>query len=277
MDIRLLDEAEPWSWPEDAGPSLLRALTDGGTKADERLLAARLAGDITVITDELAEALLATACRSDAPEDLRCQAAIALGPSLEYQDTMDPELDDDDDDQLSEKVVDEIQTSLQRLYADEVAPRAVRRMALEASIRSPREWHGKAVLDAYEGGEADWRLTAVFAMRWVKGFEAQILDALDSESLEVQYEAVCAAGTWAVDAAWPRVAGLVGSEDADKDLRLAAIEAVVWIRPAEAPDILYELTDSEDADLAAAAHEAIAMAEAASDDDFDDDELLDDD
>jgi hypothetical protein len=277
MDIRLLDEAEPWSWPEDAGPSLLRALTDEGTTADERLLAARLAGDITVITDEIAEALLAIACRSDAPEDLRGQAAIALGPSLEYQDTIDPEIDDEDDDQLSEKVVDEIQASLRRLYADEDAPRAVRRMALEASIRSPQEWHRQAVLDAYEGEEDDWRLTAVFAMRWVRGFEVQILDALDNESLEVQYEAVCAAGNWALDAAWARVAGLVGSEDTDKDLRLAAIEAVAWIRPAEAPDVLYELTDSEDEDLAAAAHEAIAMAEAAPDDDFDDDEVLDDD
>lgn len=277
MDIRLLDLDAPWDWPESAGAALLRALTDEGTKPDERLLAAELAAEVTVINDEIAEALLAIAGRSDAPEELRGQAAISLGPSLEYQDTMDPELDADEESLLSEEVVGRIQASLRRLCADEDAPRDVRRRALEASTRSPREWHRQAILDAYGSEDEGWRLSAVFAMRWVHGFEAQVLEALASDDLEVQYEAVCAAGSWALDEAWPHVAGLVGSEDTEKELRLAAIEASVQIRPMEAAAILYELTESEDEDVAAVAQEAISMAALADDADLDDEEVLDED
>jgi hypothetical protein len=260
MDIRLLAEVEPWEWPGDAGATLLRALTDEETAADERLLAAELAGDTTVINDEMAAALLAIAGRSDAPDDLRCQAAISLGPSLEYEDTVDREFDDDE--LLSEDVIREIQNTLQRLHGDEGAPLDVRRRALEASIRLPQEWHRKAILDAYNSDQEAWRLSAVFAMRWVRGFEAQILEALDSPDPAVQYEAVCAAGNWELEAAWVRVAGLLESEDTEKELLLAAIEAAAWIRPGEAPELLYPLTDSEDEDVAASAHEAIAMAAA---------------
>lgn len=270
MDIEQLAAVEPWDWPEDAGETLLRALTDEETKADERLLATELAGDVTVINDEIAAALLAIASRRDAPEELRCQAAISLGPSLEYEDTMDREIDDEE--MLSEDVVRQIRNTLQRLYADEDGPRDVRRRVLEASIRSPEEWHRKAVLEAYDSGEEAWRLTAVFAMRWVRGFEVQILEALGSADPEVLYEAVCAAGNWAVEAAWPRVAGLLGSEDTETDLLLAAIEAAAWIRPGEAPELLYPLTDSEDEDVAAAAHEAIAMAAASGEEEEEEEE-----
>jgi hypothetical protein len=86
MDIRLLAEVEPWEWPEGARATLLRALTDEETASDEGLLAAELAGDTTVINDEIAEALLGIADRSDAFDQLRCQAAISLGPSLEDED-----------------------------------------------------------------------------------------------------------------------------------------------------------------------------------------------
>ena len=258
MDVRLLAEVEPWDWPEGAGATLLRALMDEEAAADERLLAAELAGDTTVINDEIAEALLGIAGRSDAPDELRCQAAISLGPSLEYEDTVDREFDDDE--LLSEDVVRGIQNTLQRLHGDEDAPQDVRRRALEASIRLPQEWHRKAVLDAYSSEDEAWRLSAVFAMRWVRGFEDQILEALDSTDPEILYEAVCAAGNWELEAAWVRVAGFLESEDTEKELLLAAIEAAAWIRPGEAPELLYPLIDSEDEDVAASAHEAIAMA-----------------
>jgi hypothetical protein len=55
-------------------------------------------------------------------------------------------------------------------------------------------------------------------------------------------------------------------------LLLAAIEASVCIRPEEAAQILSELTDDEDEDIAEAAQEAIAMSGAYLDDDFDDDD-----
>ena len=54
----------------------------------------------------------------------------------------------------------------------------------------------------------------------------------------------------------------------------SAIEAVVSIRPQEAPEILIDLIASEDEDIAEAASEAMAMIEAVFDDEYEDDESL---
>jgi hypothetical protein len=101
-------------------------------------------------------------------------------------------------------------------------------------------------------------------------------EALDSKNPDIHHEAVLAAGNWEVDAAWPRVAALVTSGETDKPLLLAAIDAAASIRPHEAAEILHQLADSEDEDIVAAVHEAMAMAERPSgedeDDEFDDDD-----
>ena len=110
-------------------------------------------------------------------------------------------------------------------------------------------------------------------MRFVRGFDEQILEALDSKNPDIHYEAVCAAGTWEVDAAWPHIAALVTSGETDKPLLLAAIEAVARIRPQEAAEILDDLTDSDDEDVVGAVFEATAMAEGPSDEDDEDDDL----
>ena len=82
------------------------------------------------------------------------------------------------------------------------------------------------------------------------------------------------AGNWGVDAAWPPIAVLVTSRKTPKHLLLAAIEAAAGIRPHEALELLYDLADSDDEDIADAVREAMAMAEGQS---GDDDELDDDD
>ena len=102
-------------------------------------------------------------------------------------------------------------------------------------------------------------------MRWVSGFDAQILEAMESKDPQVHYQAVCAAGNWGVEAAWPHVADLLCSPDTDKSLLLAAIEAAPAVRPREATAILMDLVDSGDEDIASAADEAVAMAEHLSD------------
>ena len=93
---------------------------------------------------------------------------------------------------------------------------------------------------------------------------------MEDANPEIHYEAICAAGTWEVDAAWEHVAALVTSEDTDKLLLLAAIDAVASIRPREAGVVLVHLIDGDDEDVAEAAHEAMAMAEELSDDESDD-------
>ena len=262
MDLKALSEIPPLDWPEDAAATILRAFTEESTTPAERLLAAELAGDSTIVNDELAEALLSIACRDDAPVDLRGAAAIALGPALEHESLRDPE-DSDDDELLSGRMVRRTQSLLRRLCLTEHLPRDVRRRSLEASVRLPQKWHRDAVRTAYGSYDAAWRLTAVFCMRFIRGFDKEVLEALDSEDAEIRYQAVFAAGNWALDAAWPHVAGLFGSEAVDKGLLLASIEAVASIRPTEALGILVDLTDSEDEDIVEAAFDALAMAEGA--------------
>ena len=46
---------------------------------------------------------------------------------------------------------------------------------------------------SYASEDEEWKLTAVFAMNWVSGFDSQILEALKSDKDEIHYQAVCAA------------------------------------------------------------------------------------
>ncbi len=78
-----------------------------------------------------------------------------------------------------------------------------------------------------------------------------------------------------VDAAWPHIRELVDSDATDKPLLLAAIDAVINIRPQEATEVLGDLIDDDDQEIADAVHEALAMAEGLAEiDDWDDDEFL---
>jgi HEAT repeat protein len=112
-------------------------------------------------------------------------------------------------------------------------------------------------------------LTAVFSMRWVRGFDDQILLALKSGDPEIRYEAVNAAGNWELDAAWSHIVELLNDAHSPKPLLLAAIGAVGSIRPGEARNILVDLADSEDEEIAEAADEAMMEAEVASDEEDD--------
>ena len=118
----------------------------------------------------------------------------------------------------------------------------------------------------------EWMLTAVFSMRWIRGFDDQILLALKSDDPEIHYEAVNAAGNWELDAAWSHIVELVNDAHTPKPLLLAAIGAVSSIRPAEAREILVDLADSDDEEIAEAANEAMVEAEAASGEEDDEEE-----
>jgi hypothetical protein len=271
MDLGTLKDTPPWEWPEGTAEALLDVLRDDRSSDSDLLLATELAGDFTVINDELVDALLATLRSGDKPEAVRGTAAIALGPVLEQADTEG--FEDANDLPITERTFHRIQESLRTLYRDATVPGEVRRGILEASVRAPQDWHRDAIRAAYGSGDEAWRLTAVFCMRFVRGFDQQILQALNSTNPDIHYEAVLAAGNWAVDAAWPHVAALVTSGETEKPLLLAAIEAAASIRPQEALEILDDLADSDDEDIADAVHEALAMAEGHSaDDELDDDD-----
>lgn len=275
MNLKTLRRMPPWEWPEGAGKLFLSILSDEKAKESDRLVAAELAGDYTVVNDDLAHALLSILRSSDETVELRGQVAISLGPALEQSDTYG--FEDPDDILISEDTFRSVREELRKLYMDLDVPKEVRRRILEASARAPQSWHENAVRAAYSSKDEDWKLTAVFCMRFIRGFDDQILESLDSKNPDIHYQAVCAAGNWGVDAAWHHIAALVGSEKTDKDLLLAAIEAVAIIRPEEASEILLDLTESDDEEIVDAAHEAIAMTEPWGDEDDEDDDDEDED
>jgi hypothetical protein len=258
MDLKTLLDTPPWDWPRDAAKTFRNALIDRHANESDRLIAAELAGDFTVISDDLADALMAIVRNADESEELRARAAISFGPVLEHAYTY--EFDDPDDIRITERTFRNIQNLLQELYLDTGVPKEVRRKILEASVRAPEEWHKNAISSAYASEDQDWMLTAVFSMCWIRGFDNQILEALNSSNREIRYEAVQAAGEWELDAAWLRIAELLDGAGTSKHLLLAAIEAAANIRPKEAWTTLGDFTESADEDIAEAAHEAIEMA-----------------
>ncbi|MBU4337817.1 MAG: HEAT repeat domain-containing protein [Actinobacteria bacterium] len=262
MDLEMLKDTPSWEWPEGAGKVFLGVLHDDQADESDRVLAAELAGDFVVINDELADALLPIVLNGDEPEELRARAAISLGPALECAYTYG--FEDPDDVPITEDTFRRIQESLHKLYMDAAVGKEVRRRVLEASVRATEDWHRDAILAAYSSDDEGWRLTAVFCMAYVRGFDDLILEALEDENPDIHYEAVRAAGEWQLDAAWPHVTSLVVSEETDKYLLLAAIDAVTNIRPREAGVTLVHLTDSDDEDIVEAADEAIGISEALS-------------
>lgn len=258
MDIKTLLNMAPWDWPEGTDTLLLGVLRDEEADESDRLIAADLAGDSTVINDDLAEALLIIVESGDESDDIRSRAAISLGPALENADLMG--FDDPDDELISKRMFDNVKESLHHLFVQEGLPKTVRRMILEAAVRAPMPWQTKAILEADSSSDRDWRITAIFCMRFVRGFDERILEALESDDPLIHFHAVCAAGNQEVAAAWSHIKGLVESEETDKETRLAAIEAVVGLRPEEAAMVLDELIDHSDEEIVDTVQEALAMA-----------------
>ena len=270
MDLKTLKDTPPWDWPKGADKRFLSILLDKKAGPSDRLLAAELASDYTVMNDELARAFLDILSDVHETETLRGQAAISFGPVLEQADT--DGFEDPCDVPITEKTFGKIQEALSRLYMDGDVPKEVRRRVLEASVRAPQGWHENAVREAYADKDEAWKLTAVFCMRYIPGFEAQILESLKSKNPDIHYQAVCAAGNWEVAAAWPHISKLLASKKTEKSLLLAAIEAVAGIRPEEAEEVLGNFVDSEDEDIVEAAYETMAMAGVVWEEDYDEDD-----
>ena len=133
--------------------------------------------------------------------------------------------DPDDLPPIAERTYRKIQSLRQQLYSDSGVPKLLRRRILEVSVRAPEDWHRDAIGEAYASDDNEWILTAVFAMRYLRDFDAQMLEALNNPDPEIRLEAVEAADNWAIDAAWPYVVKLVEDANTSKPLLLAAIGA----------------------------------------------------
>jgi len=283
MDLNLLRDTPPWEWPTNAGATFKKILVDRSASTADRQSAAELAGDFTVINDDLAAALLTVLRDASEPDELRAAAAVSFGAALdtgytEYDESLQG-FEDEEMVPISSATYLEIGKSLKALYADTSIPKLVRRRILEASVRAQASWQVEAVGKAYTSGDRDWVVTAVFCMQFVHGFEKEILESLDNPDEEIHFEAVRAAGESELDAAWPHVSELAQDESTPKDLRIVAIAAAGQIRPREAQGFLFELSDSTDEDIAEAADEALSFIgeDLDEDDEFDEDEDFEDD
>lgn len=276
MDLKTLNDTPNWEWPKKAGTIILEVLRDKKASEADRITAAGLAGNGMVMDDNMANHLLDIVRDSREPEELRCKAAVALGPALEWAETM--EFEDSDSDMLSEKGFNEVREQLREIYRDTAIPKKVRRRILEAAVRSPMEWQKKAIEDAYATKDEYWLLTAIFAMGYVPGFQDRLLDTLKNEKpdTDLYYEAVCSVGEWGLKEAWPYIEKIFTEYADDKPLLLAAIEAAGNMAIPHAADFLGDLSDSDDEEIAEAAQDALQMAGALSDnlpDEFFDDDL----
>jgi hypothetical protein len=270
MSIAVLSQIPTWEWSEGAVETVVEALGDRDGDVSERVLAARLAGEIGVVDDRIAGLLLDLLGDPDEHPEVRAGAATALGPALEEFEENDGYFPEEDS--ISAATFTKTVDRMAELYRDSDLPKLVRRRVLEGSIRAAQDWHAEAVREAYASDDPEWQLTAVFCMEFLPGFEREILESLASDDEDIEFHAVIAAGLWGIDEAWRYVAGLVESPETDKILLLAAIDAAVQIRPEEASVLFVDLFDADDEEVVEAVHEALALAQAAGDlEGFDDD------
>lgn len=244
----------PWEWSESALHPIHAAIENPALPEEERRLAVELASTALWMfaDDALGEALLHLVEDASETETLRAHAAIALGPVLESMDE-----DDEDDGPLAFETFEEIQDSLKAIHGDARQPKLLRRKVLEASVRAHEDWHAEAIRQALATGDPEWQLTAIFAARWVPGFDRDILAALDQADPVLRKEAVMAAGAQAITAAWPHVRALLRTPPLDPEMLLAAIEAAPGLNPEEAKALLMRYTESRDEDIVEAAWEGI--------------------
>jgi HEAT repeat protein len=249
---------------------LLASLTD----PDEETRAAALEELADEMNDEIAQALLDIA-ESDAAEDVRDDAIIALGPVIEecgmdYHDEADFDFDPELGPPVSRETFASIVRRIRGLYDDEAQPKVIRRRAFEVLVRDPLPWLSQEIRDRFASADSDWRLTAVFAMGYVTGFETTIAETVSTAKGLLLLEAVRAAANMEVSAAASRIHELATSRAADLILRLAAIEALPHVDPG-CIDVLEDLTRSEDREIAEAAEyavEELIMFANIEDDDF---------
>ncbi len=261
------DSGPPVEAFEEVNRELVRALRS----PEPEVRAFALAEASPMVDDELAPELLRFARDPERSDEERGDALIALGPALEmcwYEEAEDgslptPAPDEEDwwDLPLGSTVYLEVTEALRRIYLDAAQPKLVRRRALEAAVRAPRDWQRDATGSAWRSDDADWRLTAVFAMGHLPGFGAEIEEALAAGEPPIAREALLAVGRAGVEAMTGRLLAVAEDPTADRELRLAAIEALGELGSEEAVDLLEELAGSRDVELAAAAEEALEELE----------------
>ena len=176
---------------------------------------------------------------------------------------------------VSRETFASIVSRIRGLYSDEKQPKLIRRRAFEVLIRDPQPWHREDIRNHFASADDDWRLTALFAMGHITGFEREIAAAVETAEELLLFEAVTAAGRMEVSAAAPRIRAPAMSRAADLDTCIAAIYALPHV-DLDSFELLESLEQSRNRDIAEAAGDAVQellmFADVGEDDEDEDDE-----
>ena len=148
----------------------------------------------------------------DPNSDVRAVAASGLGIYVYLGEI----------EELPRKVLEKIESNLLKVYHSQDVP-LVRRRALEALGFSSREEIFGLIDKAYESGEQDWLVSALFAMGRSANevWHPKVTAMLEHSLPLVRFEAVRAAGELDIKATRQTLLNLL--EDDNEDVRLAAI------------------------------------------------------
>ena len=191
MDFNSLNRLPQWEWPDNAAEIVLQAVCDKSRDLTDRIAAVEFAGDCAIITDRIAAHLLNILEDDSEPERIREKAAVSLGPILEYRYAFETEAVER---ALSVRMLQNIQEKLRLTYINVKAPMELRRRCLETSVRSPLDWHAEAIRGAYAADDERLKITAVYCMGFVDGFEVELEESLASENPAIANEAAKSAG-----------------------------------------------------------------------------------
>ena len=191
---------------------------------------------------------------SDETISVRAAAASALGRFI-----LLGELED-----LPQRETVRAQEAVIRLLTDTAQDIDVRRRALEAIANSSHVIVAGAIREAQVNPDQRMRVSAIFAMGRTcdEQWNDDILKALESEDLEMRFEAARAAGEIGLESALPQLRTL--AFDADREIKEAAIWSLGEIGGNEAIRVLKLLAqdaeNEDDEELLEAIEDALGNA-----------------
>ena len=235
------------------------ALLDALTAPDETVRAEAREELGLLMDDDIARAYLEVIARNPV-EEIVADTIVGLGPIIEEAGIdfdEDSELEEADElgPEISRETFETIIREIRAVYADQKRPKLVRRRAFEVLVRDPKPWQADEIRRLFATDDREWKLTAIFGMGTVPGFDREIAALVDTAEGDVLFEAIRAAAQMEVTEVAMRVRDLAQSGK-DKEIQLAAIEALPHVDP-KCQNLLEKLAGSKDRPVADAARAAL--------------------
>ena len=190
----------------------------------------------------------------DSDSDVRAEAALALGHFI-YLGELD---------ELPKKTQQEIETLLLKTIDDDQA-KIVRRRALEAVSFSNREEVPALIQKAFESGDKEWMVSAIFGMGRSadRSWSDNVIMMLEDKTPAIRAEAACAAGELEIKETVLQLIELL--DDVDDDVRSASIWSLSQIGGEGARQslewLLEQAEDHDEINLLEAALDNLAFTE----------------